>query len=316
MTLLFALGGFLVDRAAGGVLGYLLSSTSTGEGSGQPNALFSVAQERQVLFFGSSRCRQHFDPAVFAEHTGLDGYNAGANGQGVHYAAILASVLAHRGTSAQLMVLHLDPDDVFAPRPARARVLLPWVDESDALVPLLEPSDRFLRLKLWSHAYRYNSMALPILRNVLFPTRPSSTGFEPRVAPRAGVGPLPEPNEEGARLVADASRRDWHPEGRAAVRTFLASVRRVGAEAVFATAPLHIGVRGPALVSARDAARERARELVAELAREEGVRYFSMDERRHPALRDPSLFNDPGHLNPSGARLLTELLAQEMVRAE
>jgi hypothetical protein len=306
-AVLFVIGLVVLDRAVGAGLDALFARTRTGEVSGAVNATLDH-RDADVLLFGSSRAKQHFDPSVIRERTGLDAYNAAANGQGLPYALGIQALLEARGGKNRCHVLHVDIVDLIGPKVSRAALLLPFSREVPEILAIQDSVDRWARLKSWSWLWRYNSVALSVLRNQFSrEVVTTSDGFEPRKAIQAGFADPREflgPPAADGRLVLDARTEPFLDE-------FVARSGAMGAGVMLVTSPLN---RPGALVDGVlvDPVRVEARAWLEAWAAKNGVTYRSYDEERTPELRDPELFVDPAHMKAEGATILSARLADDL----
>lgn len=309
---LFLIGLFALDRAIGAGLAVGFAKVQTGEGSGQANYAIKRA-DRQVMIFGSSRAKQHFDPATFRAALGQDAYNAGANGQGVFYARILQLVMLARGNSqVKTFILHVDAVDLFEPKISRASFLLPYMSEVPEVVTILGAGDKWLWLKSYSHAYRYNSMALPILRNLISARQPDPDGF---VAKEAGVQGVADNRQfvgdADAKGKANAPTPKPDPHTMKALEGFIKDGQAAGAQVVLVTSPMSLGKTANAATLQR---RALTHEVLSKLTARLGARYLDLHEDQYLVFKDEALFIDRGHLNANGAKVISELLVKELKR--
>lgn len=309
-ALVFVIGLVVLDRALGAGLDGLFARTRTGELSGAVNAILD-RKDVDVLLFGSSRARQHFDPAVIRDQASLSAYNAAANGQGLPYAVGLQALLAARGGHNRCQILHVDVVDLTKPKVARAAFLLPFSREVPTILEIQESVDRWAWLKSWSQLWRFNSIWLSVLRNQ-FSREVVSTddGFEPRTAIEAGFA---DPREFLGAPAADG-KLELDPRSEPLLDAFVARSREMGAGVVLVTSPLS---RPGAVVDGAlvDPVRIQARAWLEAYAKRAGVTYLSYDEERYPAFQDPELFVDQAHMKATGAALLSAQLASDLATA-
>lgn len=306
--LMFVVGLFALDRAIGAGLSMGFAKVQTGEGSGQANYAIKRA-DRQVMIFGSSRAKQHFDPAIFRAQLGQDAYNAGANGQGVFYARILQLVMLARGQSqVKTFILHVDAVDLFEPKISRAAFLLPYMSEVPQVATILGAGDKWLWLKSYSHAYRYNSMALPILRNLISAREPDPDGF---IAKKAGVQGVADNRQfvGDANAKADAPTPKPDPHTIEALEGFIKDGQAAGAKVVLVTSPMSLGKTASAATLKR---RALTHEVLTKMTARLGARYLDLHEAQYPVFKEEALFIDRGHLNANGAKVISELLVKEL----
>lgn len=301
--LAFVVGLAALDRGIGAALDAAMRRIRTGEGSGAVNAVLDH-RDVDVMVFGSSRAKQHVDPAVIRAVTGRSGYNAAANGQGLPYAVALQALLAARGARIGCWVLHVDVVDLTEPKIDRVAVLMPFAREAPAILALAGRVDRWARVKAWSSMWRYNGVALGVVRNLFVaPPGPDDLGFTPRTARRAGFADDREflgRTGPGADFAVD-------PVASELLDRFVAGA---GGRVLLVTSPLD---RPEA--SELDPTRSQTRAWLEAYAQRSRVTYRSYDEANHPEFRDPALFVDGAHLGPEGARRLSAEIAQDVPTA-
>ena len=304
-ALLFLLIAIALDRLGGAVFDRLFARTRVGQGSGVVNTMLEHRND-PILVFGNSRARQHIDPDVLASITGLEAYNAGANGQGLPYARGVQALALHRGAKNRCHVLHLDVVDVVNPQLVRANVLAPFVGTVPAIDELLFLNDPWARLKSWSSLWRYNSVALSILRNQRGRPRKGYRGFDSMKKRRRGFADnrefIGKKDAEAPTEIAARSRQ--------LLSDFVEAARAHGTQVVWITSPMNPG--GPTR-GTLSPTRTAARNLLTAYAAELGVPYVSYDEQRLPQFRDSDLFVDNAHLQAEGARRLSEIVARDLL---
>lgn len=296
LVLAFAAGLFAIDRGLGLVLSEAASRLVTGEQVGRIN--HALAQkDAQIVVFGSSRAAHHIDPAILREDLGLSAFNAGAPGQSIRYARALEALLLERGTRARLFVLHVLPRHLWGVSAAPLQRFAPFYGESPALDAMLDATRPQAWLELQSEAYRYNSLVLPILGNLVRDRRPPGNGFRAipsdrpqNLVPRSPADPAPGPvDPEIGRLYVD----------------FIEAARRRGIEVVL--------VDGPRWRPDGFRPVDRIGQAYLErLARDQHAAWIVIDERNAPVFEDARYFSDIAHLTREGAGIFTRELARRL----
>ncbi len=95
-----------IDRSVG-FAGDYLQSHAKGGPTRELNDLVMVDQH-DVLIFGSSRCKNHYDTPLISDVLGLDVYNAGYDGNGVVLSYGLLSLILER-YQPKLVLLDVEP---------------------------------------------------------------------------------------------------------------------------------------------------------------------------------------------------------------
>lgn len=297
-ALVFVVGLVAVDQLAGAVLRGLFERTEAGESGGVIN--HALAQtDADVVVFGSSRAAHHVDPDVLEEVLGLDVYNAGVNGQGIVYASMLQALMLSDGASPSVFVLQCEPQELFVPEPQRGLIMTPFARRDPVVMDILERIDPWIRVKLLSASYPFNSKLPGILRNQ--GTDADEDGFV-TLSGRLDSSPVPasrieaglDPTAPLDPLVSDL------------YATFLDAADDAGVEVLMFTGPRYrVGGDGPAYA--------RATAFFAELADErDHARFVALDETELPELLDGAWFSDVNHLNGDGAALFSRRLAERV----
>jgi hypothetical protein len=279
----------------------------TGDGSGVVNEVLAQAPQLDTVFYGSSRVRQHLDPVVVDGVSGRTSHNAGANGQGLAYAVGVQTLVLDRAVRPMCHVLHLDADDLLAPKIERATVLSPFAGESGVL-RVLRQGDAWVDLKVWSSLWRYNSVGLSMVMNAGKTGPDPGRGFHPR--------PVRDPSKPDRRRfdrTLDNLELDGVDAGaRVLLDQFVAQAHDHGDEVVLFTSPGHEGTGDGTVLHP---VRQRAIALLRAESARLGVRYISYDEASHAMFRSRDLFSNNAHLNADGAALFSKVLADDLSSA-
>ena len=301
---LFLLGALAIDRAIGFVLTPVADRVvALQDPSGVAAANWVLAnRQADVLIFGSSRAKHHFDPQVLDAKLGVDASNVGIQARGIRFARMVQSELLRKGTRARLFVLQLELAELFDPAPQRAVSLAPWYGRSPVVDDILEDSSQYAWLKLQSHAYRYNGKVLHMLRDS---RKPSSSPTKGYVALRGSLNDFPERKGRGA-----LHRRLEQPipaERGQLYREFVRAAGEQGIEVAFV-----IGPRLRPDDPEPDSQYAAAVQFFQQLARDEGAHFLPLTDVEYPDFRQPSLYRDWLHLNATGAALLSRRLADAL----
>jgi hypothetical protein len=295
-VVLFLVGLFVLDRAAGFVFAKLLQNVKTGQTVGRINASLDHRDD-DIIVFGNSRAMRHIDPRILTEGTSCSAYNAGVQGQNIYYYRMLESLMISRGTSARLFVLLADPGALYSTGQERARNMAPFVDDNETVRRMVREITPFAEVKLASRAYRYNGLALSILRHTFSHPKPSETGFVPLHGNKLGSF-----EGEGPIIVERKGPGEVQPKLVETLREYIVEAQRQGIAVVL--------VQGPRLSRFGD--EEAGREALESLTRELSTPMIRLDETVVPEFRDPGLYRDLAHLNAEGAELFSRKLADEL----
>jgi hypothetical protein len=299
----FVVGLLAIDRGAGFLLEKAALGVTTGDGVGRINhALLHASSTVYVL--GSSRAAHHIDPKVITQELGVSAYNGGHDGQGIYYARMLEVLLLAQQPKIKVLLVQTEPMDLFEGNPHKAKMFAPYVDRHPLIHDLLAEDYRE-QIKFFSKLYRYNSVSVPLFIALAKRTSasPEENGYVPLFRNLVGTEPITE--FEPAPGLRKSLPRVIKKEVAEQYRQLVRDARKAGIQVVFFTGPRYRSVPPhPKEVEAWEAYRT--------IAREEGAIYEEIDERTHPMFVDGKLFDDPSHLNQTGAEMFTHLLAQRI----
>jgi len=295
----FLLGAVLIDRGLGGLLKTASTRIVHGECVKHVNAA-PACMDRGIVVFGNSRAAHHVDQQLLSAQTGLTAYNAGSNGQGIHFHRTLQELLLQSPARPRLFVLQVDALEFITQSPPdRALVLAPFMDRSAAARCILLKCDPRAWIKQCSLTWRFNSQIHDVARS-LMTTVQDVNQFRPL---KGAMDELRIP-EAARRMRKKPTIKLLSPAETASVlelyREFIHRARENGIEVVLLVCPRLLR---------RTELENKATPLLRKLVAEEGVTLLQFDEDNHPEFRDPTAYCDIAHLNNRGAALLTSLLS-------
>ena len=298
-VILFVMGLLIVDRSIGYLLAKVSPTIKSGASIGEINAGLEN-DDVDLIIFGSSRAKHHLDPGVMDEMLEMSGYNVSRDGLGIFFARMMQGILLERGNEASYHLMVADPKQVYRADSGRAWALMSHHLKNPVIAELAERSEVERRAKLHSRAYRFNSIVLPILRNL-----GSSPGFD-------GNGFLPL---QGALKGIPEGVPSYLPDSSVAVVD--EEVLKVYREFVRAGVSRGINVSvivGPRLRKGKRSEMEtNAVELIRAAVEESGGVFRLMDEVEYPEFSDASLYRDVAHLNQAGAEMFSRIVAREIL---
>lgn len=301
---LFLLGAFCIDRALGLALDKVSDRVQAQVNpSGVASANWVLAQrDADIIIFGSSRAKHHFDPRVIDEQLATSTINAAVNARGIAYARMLQSELLRADTDVRLFILQLDLVELFEPARQRAVSMAPWYGRNPVVDEILEDSSRFAPIKLQSYAYRYNGKVLHLIQDMRKSSASPAKGY---VALGGALSDIPPPLGRGALHFPNLG-----PIAEAAGslhREFVRAARARGIEVAL--------VLGPRLRRAEPEPDSQYAAAVAyfqAMAEVEGAHFIPLSDLEYPQFRAPEKYRDWLHLNHGGAVELSFLLAEEL----
>ncbi|MBU6160883.1 MAG: hypothetical protein KGO50_07150 [Myxococcales bacterium] len=307
-ALIFGLGVLallaVLDRIAGFVLDRWFENSRAGETAGLVNLVLESAQQADVIIFGSSRARHHYDPAVIeTQLAGRSVFNAGASGQSLPYARVVQRLLYQRGARPDCVVLHLDVHAMYAPVHGRVASLRPYAGQDREADSIFREQIPWFDLKRHVALWRYNSMSLSLLMNI-GKRDAIGQGFEALTGSREV---LQQPEDSSRRLGVDDPRLPMDAQALEYLGRIVTDAQAHGAKVVLLSGPRHdLRPDGRLLFNPH---RDFMREDLTRAAATWGVPYTDVHEREFPALQAADLWADSGHLNAEGATAFSEIAA-------
>lgn len=288
-TLFFFLLAVVADLGIGVWGDYLQKHTKGGEALRLNDLL--MKDEYDILFLGSSRAHHHYDTPFISDTLGLKAYNAGYDGNGVILAyAILQKTLERY--SPKLVVLDVTPyvDMYSMGKEDYARYvanLRPYFRDPD-IASILRDLSSAEWYKAHSGMVRYNTSIVPMTLYFLHWTGKDPYGFVYK------TGVL---SDESARGEKDGY--EWDSTKYGYVRRIVHMAKEKSVPLIIAVSPEYNHYYSLGLDSLRT------------LCRENGILLLD-----HEADEDISncmeFFDDPTHLNVSGARVYSRKIADEI----
>jgi hypothetical protein len=116
-----------------------------------------------ILVFGSSRANHHYVPQIFEEKLGLSFYNSGRDGNYLLYNYPIFKSIVSRYTP-KVLIFDINPREFFYEKTSYERLssLLPYYKTHPEIRKTVELRSPFERFKMLSQIYPYNSNLLTI----------------------------------------------------------------------------------------------------------------------------------------------------------
>lgn len=300
----------LLDFALGAGFAALWPFARGGDGA-RLNVLRS-AGDAKIVVLGNSRALHHFDVDVLGESCGGRVVNAACDGQGVLYHLAAVELMRCWNVRPRVIILQVDPADVFEAKAARAVAVAPFLRDQPGLAKLLAEADVRCRVKSWSSLWRYNSTLTSLLGAMrrVASTSDASTHDEGRHEPLTGrMNGTWDDARTSLQSMAAGEGVDWTAEQKLEAtraegwyRDFIRAARSLGSHVVLATSP----------VLGRDRPDERRSAWIDRLADMDGVTLVSLDADSDVEFRDARYYHDLTHLNGDGARRYTRRLVERI----
>jgi hypothetical protein len=283
---IFVLALSLADLAAGSLLRWIHPRVHTGQVVGYPNAALHAGAD--VLIFGPSTAVHHYDDQLLTELLGVRVFNAGSDGRGLPYARGLLAMIGQIHPPKLVVV------DIcyFGDEWATARILAPFYGRNPTVDQILVNGDWRNWVKLHSLSYRFNGAPLAMLVNLDRPY--PKWGFE-------GLGGSLLPNSPLDDAPRDApGLGSWFE---VEIERLVQTARAQGARVLFVESPVWGRRLAPEVI-----------EQYRRVSEREHVPFFRATVTDRAELDHAELFRDARHLNRTGARVFSGLLAPELAR--
>ena len=284
---------FILDLAIGKFLNHLYFSQKTGQ---QYQTTFAMEKVRaDILIFGASRADQDYNPSVFEkEFPGNSCYNVGREGTSLlyHY-ALLQSVL--KRYTPKMIVLDFVDGEFMPNKDAydRLSVLLPYYKNHPEIHSILNLRSPFEKYKLFSNIYPYNSLFFTIAAGSLKKAdngtyhKGAIINNEVYKGPQKIVDVLPSYELDSIKVNL------FH--------AFIKECLKANVSLYISTSPMFI----------KSPQSEYSLLVAKDLAAQHNIRFFDFS-RDTNFVKNPSFFEDIGHLNWTGATQYSILVAQEI----
>lgn len=295
---------FIADRLIGAGLERLFFKQTHGDDAVTLYTLDSTREE--LLIFGSSRASHHYDSRVLQTELSMSVYNCGRDEMGLSYAAAVLPVVFQRYVP-KYIILELLPIELAArgkdlSEQNIAGVLLPFAPRFDAFWPTIAfaGKDQIYKAAI-SKIYPYNSLIGSMVQNTYTSFgHHSDKGYEPlykTIDTTIYKHSIWETFERSSAPDAALERR---------FADLLDTVAARGTQIIVVISPFYFPHRLEG---------NKSYEALKEISQMHGAGFmdFSADAR---FLLKPLLFNDDVHLNDSGARMYSRIIADTLLKGK
>lgn len=254
-----------------------------------------------LAIFGSSRANHHYDSQLLADSLHLTTYNYGIEGQNIFAdEAVLVMLLKHaerKPTAALLDLSEPDICDVPGWNADHLNMLYPYADEPavDSIFScVLDPRELFF--VRYSQLYRHNSRVVEYAKPQEKPAEARIEGWQLSTPPtqRRADGYSPLQGKWSGEPVAETPAYVVSEQKVASLERFIQRCSQNGISLVMITSPNY-----KRLPKEQTWVKE-----VKRLAQEYHIPYLYF-EQEEEYLNHPEWFNEPYHLNATGANIYT-----------
>lgn len=248
--------------------------------------------DASLAIFGSSRANHHYVSQVFEDSLGLSAYNCGVDGNGILLAYCFLNNIISEGRAPQAVIYDFFPEyDLFDNgdhQKALTRIK-PFYD-IDGMKEIIDDLSENEYLKLHLSTYRYNSEFIQMLSDAVSPKQVVIKGYKPMQGTMT------------TDFVKSDADKKWviDPIKVKYLRKFIALCRQHSISLVFVTSPMFNGSPG----------NTDNRQLLSRYGGND-LNLIEMSDDSH-FLGDRNLFVDTQHMNDTGAKLFSSLLADSL----
>ncbi|OAQ39219.1 hypothetical protein A5893_11165 [Pedobacter psychrophilus] len=291
---LFFLLVFILDFSIGNTLRYFYFKQESGL---QYQATYAIEKTKEdLLIFGSSRACNHYMPTIFEEKLGLSSYNVGRYGSPVLYhLAVLKGVLKRYTPKIIILDLNLQEFEKIDDSYDVLSSLLPYYKTHPEMRSIILMRGKYERLKLLSNIYPFNSELLTIAIGNTEINKRRHDDVKGFIALRDNWK-FPIKNYSFPQNYALDSKKIN------AYKTFINACKKQKIKLLIVCSPY----------LSKNRFKDSSIEIGKQIAKKENISF--LDYSNYIPLINPNLYHDNPHLNVEGARMFSNLVADEVLK--
>lgn len=277
---------FLFDFSIGQTLRYFYFKQECGR---EYRATYAIEKTTaDILIFGSSRAYHQYIPTIIEDKLKQSCYNTGSPGQFLLYNYATFKAISKRYTP-KVMILDVSPGDLGVDKDSYDRLsfLLPYYKKHPEIRPIVDLKSPFEKFKLLSSIYPFNSSLLMIAGG-------NSEYFKKRTTDIKGYKPLygtwnsPIKTSISEPYQLDSVKINF-------LKSIIEDCHHEGIKLFVICSPTYIQyVKTDYSIS-----------VIEKIAKETNTAFMDFTDDTFFTTR-PELFDDPDHLNNSGAVIFTK----------
>lgn len=280
---------FSFDRLVGFGLDYMTARAKSGKIEREVSVSKSVTSD--AVIFGSSRAERNYVPSILHDSLRLNTWNCGLGGQGILYSYAKLKVLLARHLPKLVIIDTYWMFDIANGDNRRCipELLQDWEDPTvRRIVRTLDPN---IDIKMLSKMYRYNNRAMDVVRS-----------FRSSASDRANYGYQAEDGLLDMKIDYNVARRDAADIDTMKLHYFelLLSELKDRTTVVVIVSPVYGGENASIAYGP-----------ILSLCDKMKVRFIDNSSIK-PFAYDAAMFKDPVHLNASGARIYSSIVASQL----
>jgi hypothetical protein len=282
---------FVLDFATGRTLRYFYFKQTSGFDFRTKYSMEST--EADILVFGSSRANHHYVPEVFEDSLKMTFYNTGRDAAGILYqTGVLRSVLK-RYTPKLIILDYSDDFNKKENANDRPSALLPYYRTHEEVRKIIELNNPFERIKLISEIYPFNSRILSTSIGNLEINKKRNADNN---------GYVPFYGEWQADVDSIGTYQPYEVDSNKVIafRELISTAKKSNAKVVVIYSPAFQKIK-----------KSQEIEICNEICSVENVPFWDFSKDTI-FLNNRHLFQDVGHLNHNGAKILSYLVVDKI----
>lgn len=281
-----------------GILGDYMWTNSKG-GYTKQSADFALNDIHDVLIFGSSRAKHHYDTPFLSDTLALNVYNAGADGSGIILATGLCELAISRYKPKLIIYdVTFSFDIIENPQDNNNVRYIKWLKpyyKSPAISSIIKDVKKEEWYKVHSGLIRYNSSLITMAQDYFISKELGNNGFEPMKGQLSELEVNMFSNKKEAIPSVDSLKLKY-------VEKFITLAQTNKIPIVFIKSP-RLGAKDSDIL-----------QPVKDICSRYQVPFW--DYRSNVLFQKPYFFCDHSHLNAEGARVFSRAVVEEILNKQ
>ncbi len=294
-TIIFLVIVFLLDFLVGKTLYFLYFHQKSGS---LYRTTYSIEKTNaEMLVMGSSRANHHYAPYAFENRLGLSYYNVGRDGQYLLYNYAILKVILKRYSPKIIIFDFVNQELEFDSRDyERLASLMPYYKKYPDIQPILQLKSSFEKIKLLSQIYPFNSYLLTIAIG--------NTNFNRRdVFDIKGYIPLDGKWNELIKTTDNSRTIKIDSNKLKIYELFIQDCLKAHVKLYIVCSPYYFNFKSTPLSIT----------LGKKIAAKYHIDFY--DFSQNPSfISKPALFDDPYHLNDTGAKIFSDSIVNLLIK--
>ncbi len=249
--------------------------------------------DAEILIFGSSRANHHYVPEIFEDSLGMTFYNTGRDGNGIFYQQALLKSVLKRHKPKIIILDYRGEFNKLRTEYDQMSSILPYYRTHNEIRKTIELRGEFEKIKLLSEIYPFNSQILTIAMGNMEANKNRNPDNKGYVALETAWPPKLETYTSTKEYMVDSNKVN-------AFRDFVSAARISGASVYVVYSPLYQKI-----------ARNQEAEVCKQICTEERIQFWDFSRDSYFLSRQ-NLFYDVNHLNHTGAKIFSSIIADKI----